>query len=136
MTSGVRFPVAETVVITWLAGQLDPVRVVSQVPSPRPGELVKVTRVGGPQRDLRTDSPLVLVECWAATRVRAGELAADARAAAHAMRSQRVGDVWVKDVVDVAGPSFFPDPDTTSPRYQFTVQPYLRGARYQIRSTP
>lgn len=84
----------------------------------------RVSRVGGASRDLVTDSPMILVECFADDGVTAADDAKIDRALL--MAAARLSDD-VARVQDVGGPSFLPDPDTNLPRYQFTVQLDMRG---------
>ncbi|MEQ6899009.1 hypothetical protein [Microbacterium sp. KR10-403] len=71
-----------------------------------------------------TDSPMILVECFADD---GGTAADDAKIdRALLMAAARLSDD-VTRVTDVGGPSFLPDPDTNLPRYQFTVQLDMRG---------
>ena len=94
------------------------------VPNPRPTQLVRMTRQGGPRRNIVTDSPLVVVEAWDANTVAAFDLGSLVEAIVLATGGSFIGtkSVWVNDTSSVSGLSFFPDPDTTFPRYQFTVQ--------------
>lgn len=89
-----------------------PEPVSTRVPAPRPAAFVRVTRVGGNRRNLVQGEPILLVECWAATSVAAFDLAA------------RAWDLIDRDVswsASLSEPVSFPDPDSTSPRYQFTA---------------
>lgn len=94
------------------------------VPNPRPTRLVRVTRKGGPRRNLVTDSPLVVVEAWDVDTVASFDLGSLVEAIVLSSSGSFIGtkSVWVNDVASVGGLSFFPDPDTSLPRYQFTVQ--------------
>lgn len=128
MTSEIiAFPDAEGVLVNFLNGVLD-VPVSTRVPSPRPASFVRVVRVGGSRRDLVTDGPLLVFEAWAATETAAADLARLARAYVGSLPGQSVNGVWVYRVVEAGGTQSFPDPATDSPRYQFTVQIYTRGA--------
>lgn len=93
------------------------VPVATRVPNPRPVAHVRVRRIGGTGRNLVQETPMVLVECWAADSVAAFDLAGDCYA-----------------VVDAAlcgpgsrpsSPVNLPDPETESARYQFTVLPIV-----------
>lgn len=98
--------------------------VATTVPNPRPNRLIRVTRKGGPRRNIVTDSPLVVVEAWDVDTVAAFNLGSLVEAIVLASDGFFIGtnSVWVNDVESVGGLSFFPDPDTAFPRYQFTVQ--------------
>ena len=85
----------------------------------------RVSRAGGGVRDIVTDSPLLLIECFAADTVTASELARVTRALM--LASARLS-AKVTRAVDGDGVSFLPDPTTNNPRYQFVVQLDLRGS--------
>lgn len=97
------------------------------VPNPRPESesYVRVTRTGGQARNLVESDATVLVECWAPTTL-----------AAFGLAQLAWGLVWTLGVsgfptipagattlrvaaVSATDPVNFPDPDTSSPRYQF-----------------
>lgn len=126
MTEAIAFPDAEALAITHLKPLLG-VTVSTRVPSPRPETFVRVVRVGGTRRDLISDRPMLVFECWAASSTAASDLARRARAYVGALPGQSVNGVWVYRVDEIAGPQSFPDPVSGSPRYQFTVQVALRG---------
>lgn len=127
MTEIVAFPLAEAVVVTYLSFTLPDAWVATKVPNPRWPLMVRVGRAGGTRRDLVTDRPMITVECWGETPVDAADLARLARAHVWAMPGQMIAGVWVRRCVEVSGPQSYPDPETTLPRYQFTVQLDLRG---------
>lgn len=120
----VGFPDAEAVVVAYLKGVLTGAKVGTKVPNPRPDRLVKVTRTGGSRRNVAQDDAMVTVECW-------DKEASDAAALANRVRAH----LAIFDTVDgymprdgeVSGPQFFPDPLTSSPRYQLTVIVRLRA---------
>lgn len=101
-----------------------PAHVGTTIPNPRPNRLVRVTRMGGPRRNLVTDAPVVVFEAWEASTVAAYALGSLVESIVLAANGSSIGtkSVWVDDVASVGGLSFFPDPDTSSPRYQFTLQ--------------
>lgn len=126
------FPAVEPVAIAalhdGLAARNDPAHVSDTIPSPkRPGRIVKVT-AGGPSSrpNLTTALRSTIVECWDTDRDRAADLAEMAYAIACATRGA-VGDAFVRYVESVGEPTFFPDPRTDLPRYQFTVSFALAG---------
>lgn len=88
------------------------VPVSTRVPSPRPVSLVRVTRAGGSRRNLVQSDPLLLVECWAPDSVAAFDLARDAWS---------LIDQFPDWSASLSEPVNFPDPDSGSPRYQFTA---------------
>lgn len=83
---------------------------------------IRVARVGGIESNLITDSALVTISAYAKDPVAASEVIGKARAALRAARATRVGDIWVRWWNEAAGPSLYPDPDTTLHRYQMTGQ--------------
>lgn len=121
------FPDVEGLVITHLNSVLSNARVSTKVPDPRPARFVKVTAVGGTKRRINADSTMVTVQCWESDSIKASELARTARAHIHALAGQSVNDVWVYRVLDVGGPASSPDPNTDTPRYQFTVSIDVKG---------
>lgn len=120
------FPVAEALLVSALS-PLVGVPVSAEVPNPRPETFVRVERVGGTRRDVVTDLPMVVVECWAPTKEDAASLARATHAHVHALAQTEVDGSWIRAVADVGGPQSFPDPTSRSPRYQFTVQMQTRG---------
>lgn len=121
------FPDIEGVIITHLQSVLESTHVSTKVPVPRPTRMVKVTRVGGNKIRLNAESAMVTFQCWEADSVKASELARLARAYIHALDGETVNGVWIYRVIDVGGPAFVPDPETDTPRYQFTVSLDLKG---------
>jgi hypothetical protein len=125
MAEVIAFPPAEKWVVAFLKSrsERDGRKVATKAPSTGT-RYTRVSRVGGAARDLVTDSPMILVECFADDGVTAE---ADVRVdRALMMAAARLSDD-VTRVQDVGGPSFLPDPDTHLPRYQFTVQLDMRG---------
>lgn len=102
--------------------------VSTKVPNPRPaGEFVKVTQVGGQRWSLVAFSAMLTFECWAPDDVAASDLCRLVYGHVWALPGQDVADAWVYRCQDAAGPAFFPDPESSSPRYQCTVQLDMRG---------
>lgn len=97
-----------------------PVRVATKVPNPRPASFVRVGAVSGGAPSLMVEAPLVLVECWAPSPLEAFALARDAWALLVDLEKTFVVGAWVLSV-DATRPINFPDPLTTSDRYQFTA---------------
>jgi hypothetical protein len=121
------FPDAEALAITYLKAHISNVIIATKVPDPRPTKLIKVTRVGGSKLRLNADSPVLVFECWGSTTIEASELARLARAYIDAMAGEKVNGVWVFKVREVGGPAYFPDPDSSLPRYQFSVAIDMKG---------
>jgi hypothetical protein len=121
------FPDVEGLVIAYLRSKLtDGTKAYTKVPAQRPNRFVKITAAGGADRNLVLSSRLVIVQCWDLDAVKASELAewcyAILRSAQHDATAPDVRNVAI-----VSAPQSFPDPDTSTPRYQFTVQLDLRG---------
>ncbi|NIL86516.1 hypothetical protein RhoFasGS6_03920 [Rhodococcus fascians] len=97
---------------------------VTEVPDPRPDRLVRVTHAGGPRRNRITDSPVVIFEAWAPTKPAASQLGRLTEALVLATDGTWIGTppVWIEGAASSGGISYFPDPDTSLPRYQFTLQ--------------
>ncbi|OZF40750.1 hypothetical protein CH296_00390 [Rhodococcus sp. 14-2496-1d] len=122
----ITFPPIEPVGILRLSGALtnlgDDALVSDTIPSPdRPGRIVKVT-AGGPSSrpNLVTTVRSTILECWDVDRDDAANLCERVYAIAMATRGS-VGDAWVRYMMSVGEPTYFPDPRTDLPRYQCTV---------------
>lgn len=122
---------AEARAVTYLRARLPGMgvtaTVATRVPSQRPPLMVRVSRTGGPARDVVTDQPQLTVECWGTDSVQAGNLARFCRALMHAWPRDDQHGRDVGRVSEVGGLAAFPDPLSDQPRYQFTVQVAMRG---------
>ena len=98
------------------------VRRATKVPRDRPAEFIRVSLTGG-SGGLVLDVPSVLVECWAGSTVRAGELARQARSLLIDSRFDVVSG-WQVYGVDCAYPTYYQD--ETSDRYQFPANVRVR----------
>lgn len=127
------FPDGEQLLIDWLRDRMGET-VEPRIPNPRPSEWIRVLRVGGPQRDLVTDQPTLVVEAWADDDVDARDLIQLARAHVRAIRGEVFDGVTVYGVNEVAGPANLPDPTSAQPRWTFTVQVALRGHTVSVGS--
>jgi hypothetical protein len=112
----------EAAVIAWLKPLIAPVKVSTEVPSTRPSEFVKVSLTGGYEPNRVTERPQVTFECWALTSIRASEICRTVKAHLKAMEGQSAAGVFVRGVTTVGGPTSFPDPATSLPRYQYTAE--------------
>lgn len=101
-------------------------RVSTKIGNPRPDKSVRVSLTGGTRRDMVTDRPMILVECWADSETDACDLARYAQAHMWALPQTDVGGAWVRSVSEFSGLQNFPDPDSDSPRYQFGVELQIR----------
>ena len=103
------------------------VHVSTRIPNPRPVSHVKVTRAGGNRVNLVIERPLLVLECWAGTSVEAFDLAARAWQVLDGASGSVVNGIALDFPTNsLASPISMPDPDTSSPRYQFTCQPFAR----------
>jgi hypothetical protein len=112
-------PDVEGLLISYLTPLLGGVKVASNIPNPRPVELVRVSAVphiGFEGRALYR--ALVTVEAWAGSRPRAAQIAA-----------QCCGqlDAAVAFWAAAGSTGYLPDPDTGAPRYLATVEVAVRG---------
>jgi hypothetical protein len=112
----------EAAAITWLSARVGDVQVGTEVPDPRPDELIKVSRTGGSDTNIVTERGQLTFECWAADSVRASELCRLVAALVRAMDGQTVDEIFIRRVRTVGGPVAFPDPATDLPRYQYTAE--------------
>ena len=92
------------------------------------GQQIRVSLAGGPRQNMVVDRPMVTVQSWAPDSVTALEQARLAHAHLWAAAGAEHAGVWVRTVRDTGGLTFYPDPDTDDPRYQFTVELNLRPA--------
>lgn len=110
----------EGALVALLRGPLA-VPVATKVPNPRPASFVRVGRVGGDQLNLVQEQPLLLIECWAPTDLASWDLAAKAWRILSGREPLEAAGVEFGER-QLSTPVNYPDPVTTSPRYQFTVQ--------------
>lgn len=122
MAEAVLFGDLEAVAVAWLNPLLDPVKVRTEVPNPRPDELVKITLTGGSDPDIVSRWSQLTFECWALESDRASEICRRVAAYVRAIEGETVAGVFVRKVRTVGAPVSFPDPDTALPRYQVTLE--------------
>lgn len=132
MTQPFAFPDIESALVPWLRDQLvargDTVRVGTKMPTNRPPRMVRVVpRLGGTQRDLKTDRPRLVIECHDTDEIGAANLARTVRALIGSAAGGWIGDVWC-DQVDDGGLAASDDPDTGTPRYLITVELHVTGS--------
>jgi hypothetical protein len=117
----------EKLLVAWLESQLPTVtRVVTELPAQLATKLpvVQVVRFGGPDDQPTIDLPTVDVDCYAASRGTAEDLAEDVRDLLRfTLPGKTVGGTTVSRVQTIAGPHWRPWDDTTMRRY---------GASYQL----
>lgn len=97
-------------------------KVATKVPATMPAKMVRVSLTGGSRLNMVSDTAQLTVECWAPDEPTASLLARTAQALMFSAAGMVAGSVWVRRVDSVGGVQLFPDPDTTKPRYQFTVR--------------
>ena len=105
--------------VTFLNAEMAP-PVSTRVPNPRPASHVRVQVIGGTVTNVAFETARLLVECWAGSTGAAVALARQAWAQVASTKGTTVGTAFVLST-NLSRPVNFPDPDTTSPRYQFTV---------------
>jgi hypothetical protein len=120
-------PDAEALVGTYLRANLGGVPVSSKVPDPRPAEFVKAWRTGGAARNRVYGDAQITVECWAASKGRASEIARTAQA----YILNAAAAEGISECRSVEGGSLYydPDPDGRAERYSFTCFLSLRAPR-------
>ena len=123
-------PDAEAAAVTFLRSKLGALadKVATKVPSTMPNKMVRVSLTGGTRVNVATDTAQLTVECWAPDEPTASNLARTAQAHMFSAAWTTAGGVFVRRVDSVGGVQFFPDPDTTKPRYQFTVRWAIRAS--------
>ena len=112
-------PDAEMVAVTLLREALG-VPVYINPPKNVPGTYVRITRLGGVQRNLVTDSALIGVNCYSRRRSEAAELANKARLILRGSAGTKVNDAGIRFWREVSGPVNYPQPDVDRIRYQFS----------------
>lgn len=123
-------PDVEALVVGFLtdryeAAQLD-ATASTHVPGDRPAMFTKVTQTGGSRDQLVITQAELAVQCWGPDDVTASNLARLTEDLLLAM-SGDYGGVWVRGVHSMGSVSYFPDPTSDQPRYQFAVQINVRG---------
>ena len=123
-------PDAELAAVTFLRAGLGALadRVATKVPAAMPNRMVKVSLTGGSRLNVASDTAQLTVECWGPDEPTTSNLARTAQALMFSAAWTIAGGVFVRRVDSVGGVQFFPDPDTTKPRYQFTVRWHVRPA--------
>ena len=112
-------PDAEMVAVTLLREALD-VPVYINPPKDIPGTYVRITRLGGTQRNIVTDSALIGVNCYSRNRSKAAELANKTRLILRGSAGTKVNDAGIRFWREVSGPVNYPQPDVDRVRYQLS----------------
>lgn len=84
------------------------------------GESVAVYRVGGPMRDLVTDSPTIAVDAKGRTKERSGAILGSVRTLVHALAGTDDAGATVQRVQEFSGPAHLPSADSPT-RYTMTL---------------
>lgn len=90
---------------------------------------VRVSRVGGPRKNLVVDAPMLAFQCWGPTGPDAAGLGRLTRALVWSMPQRSFSTTTIYRVVETGGLQSFPDPDTSNPRYQFIATVEVRGTK-------
>lgn len=126
----VLFDGVEKVVIPYLQNQLDmrgkTVRVATKIDNPRTPVQIRIRVAGGSGSNPVLSSRTVIFECYSPNSSDAEDLAELAFAIMKAARFDSSVPA-IRNVTVIGAPVSFPDPDTTLPRYQFTLGILLRG---------
>lgn len=134
MTEMFIFPNLPDAIKPWLTQRLLDLNMKTRVevirPTPMATRLVLLTAAGGTRLDITRQQVRLLIECYDATS--AGYLAAMCSAVLEAATRQQepiAPGVWINGSPDdFSVPVLFPDPTSTSPRYQFTANLILTGS--------
>ena len=103
-------------------------RVGTEVPATMPDNMVRVSLTGGSRRGVASDAAQLTVECWSANDPTASLLARTAHGYLLAAAWTTAGGVFVRKAETVGGVQSFPDPDTNTPRYIFTIRWHVKPA--------
>jgi hypothetical protein len=129
VTAPVRSPDVEAMLTGWLRTQLAGPRVVTDIPGNLEDVLpvVQVTRVGGGRVDRFLPRPRIDVDCYAATREAAADLANQVEHLfATALRGAAVAGGVFGQVDVEAGASWRPDPNPRTRRFGVTASLTIR----------
>ena len=135
MAEVIVFPDCTALVIgylrTELAARFPTATVGSRIPSPNPGDFVRIFRTGGVQQLLVTDQVQLTVEAYAdqdGDDERAHDLAQIVRGLLHALPGTMQSGVPFYGVTELSGPQNLPDPVTNKPRFTQSLHVSVRGA--------
>ena len=106
-----------------LADLLPGISVSTKVPSPRPGEFLRIELFGGAGETIISDNCSIYVEGWAVTAPRAAYITKCARAVLLAQDGELFG------VTTIGAPSYSPDPTTAQERYRALLGVRVRYSR-------
>lgn len=80
---------------------------------------IRVSRIGGTET-FATDNARFLIECWDPSELAAEQLANKVRRLLKQCAGQRFGGGFIHGYKPISTPVNFPDPGTSSERFQFT----------------
>lgn len=103
-------------------------KVATTVPATMPATMVKVSLTGSGRTGIVSDQAQLTIECWAPDQATASNLARTAYAHMLAAPGNIAAGVFIRRAETVGGVQFFPDPDISKPRYQFTVRWLARAS--------
>lgn len=130
MAELVVYPDVESLLVWYLGAEFglrgEMARVGTKVPNPRPNRFVRITAAGGGERAIVLSSRTVIFECWDTDDPAASALAELSYAIMRAAQWDAAVPT-IRNVATVGAPASFPDPDTGTSRYQFTLSVDLRG---------
>src|SRR5699024_10705166 len=112
-------PDAEMVAVTLLREALD-VPVYISPPKDIPGTYVRITRLGGVQRNIVTDSALIEVNSYSRDGSGAAEVAGMGRLRVRDSAGTRARDAGIRFWREVSVRFNYPQPDVDRDRYQFS----------------
>lgn len=92
------------------------VPVVTLVPASRPSKFVLVQQLGGTRRNVVTDSVLIAVQAWTDSQYESERLNRECLGILEAAGRAE----GIRKFVAHSVPGWFPDPDTSTPRFQFS----------------
>ncbi|WP_424807658.1 hypothetical protein [Rhodococcus sp. 27YEA15] len=127
MVEIISFDPVEELVAAYLFDRLgDGTPVSTRVPVPRPSRFVTARAAGGGDRNLVLSSRMVIFQCWDDDDDGARRLSERAFSILKAAQRDRE-EPAIRQVTTIGAPQSFPDPDTSMPRHQFTLQFDIRG---------
>lgn len=104
----------EKAVIKFLNDNLEKAQAFGEVPNPRPDAFVVVDRTGGNHGSIALDQPLMTIQAWGKSKLKASELAYEVDLLIRSMQE----DVDEVTYVDRNSMYYYPDDESHTPRYQ------------------
>lgn len=127
MVEVIEFDPVEEIVTNYLYDKLgDNTDVSTRVPVPRPNRFVTARAAGGGDRNIILSSRMVIFQCWDNDEDRARKLAERSFSILKAAQRDST-EPRIRQVTTIGVPQSFPDPESSMPRYQFTLQFDIRG---------